>query len=314
MSLLSILAATAFAAEAILSPLADGAVSLFINNEKPKVSFGQLVATYVENTASHSASLSLATGSATIATTAAQLTLPMLDLAARPASASPIPRLRQDHFTIAVLGDSMIDTLGPDIPHLKSRLEHMYPGVTFRLLNFGVGGTNIESGLLRITQDYQYLGVTRASVASQKPDLVIVESFGYNPFPDAPDPLNRHWLDLAQIVDAIKKYIPEAKILIVATIAPDANTFGDGVPGIAFDPISKRELTNLIKSYLDNAVRFAQGERLPYADVYHASLDRQGNAKPGYINPGDHIHPSDAGKALFARKVSEAIAQFHLLE
>lgn len=313
MNLLAILAATVYAAESILSPLADDATSFFNEIEKPKISFGQL-------TASVSARPTLivqASGSGSISSASSQLISSILSIVLpsdHPATPSPTPRPRKDHYTIAVLGDSMVDTLGPDVPHLKHRLEQQYSGTKFTLLNYGVGSTNIESGLLRITQDYQYLGVNHPSVASQKPDVVIVESFGYNPFPDAPDPLNRHWLDLAHMVDTIKKYIPDAKIMIAATIAPDANSFGDGIPGFSFDPVSKQELTALIKSYLDNAVRFAQGEHLPFADVYHASLDRNGNGKAGYINTGDHIHPSEAGKAFFARKVSESIQEYHLLE
>ena len=54
-------------------------------------------------------------------------------------------------LTIALLGDSMIDTLGPDLPHLKKELAKRFQKTQFTLLNYGAGATNIESGLSRLT-------------------------------------------------------------------------------------------------------------------------------------------------------------------
>jgi len=52
---------------------------------------------------------------------------------------------------IAVLGDSMIDTLGPGIPALQKELIKAYPYLNPTILNYGNGGTNIDYGIERLT-------------------------------------------------------------------------------------------------------------------------------------------------------------------
>lgn len=216
--------------------------------------------------------------------------------------------------TIAFLGDSMIDTLGSDLRLVHDELVRVYPDATFTLLNYGVGGENIVSGLERVTRDTVYLGQHRPSLLSQQPDVIVIESFGYNPFTFEMGALEQHWLSLAYIVDAIKANLQGTKIVIAATIAPNSRTFGDGASGLSFSQEDKWQRTQTIKSYLENALRFAQSERIPLADVYHASLDSAGDGKELYVNPGDHIHYSDLGRQLFARTVVNTIATNKLLE
>ena len=138
-------------------------------------------------------------------------------------------------------------------------------------------------------------------------DIVLVESFGYNPLPPEVGDINTHWLALSHIVKEIHDSLPDTKIIIGATIAPNAEVFGDGAPGVSFDLQAKREHVDRVKQYIESAIAFANGEHLPLADAYHASLDGGGNGKLTYINPGDHIHYSDAGRALFAQKIFDAI-------
>jgi hypothetical protein len=223
-------------------------------------------------------------------------------------------RARKPHYTIALLGDSMTDTLGPNIPHLQTKLTVLFPATTFTLLNYGVGGTNIDYGIERLINSYTYLGKTIPSLISQNPDVVVVESFGYNPYPYDSGALEKHWLQMATVVDSLKKSLPGVKIIIAATIAPNSQVFGDGAPGIAFALQDKIERTTVIKQYLDSTVKFARSQQLPLADAYHPSLDARGDGKLIYINGGDHIHYSDAGRAFFAQKIADAIIANHLLE
>lgn len=233
------------------------------------------------------------------------------------AGEATVPEIRatkKQEVTVALLGDSMIDTLGADLRLVQDELKRIYPDTKFTLYNYGVGGENIVSGLERITRSTQYLGIDRPPLVSLYPDIVIVESFAYNPFPFETGALDQHWLSLAYIVDILKANIPETKIVIAATIAPNTDVFGENAPGLAFDPEDKRRRSATIQTYLENTIRFAQSQQLPIADVYHSSLDSHGNGKLQYINPGDHIHYSDAGRQLFARIVAETIVNHKLLE
>lgn len=301
MSLFSLFVGVVMAAEGIISPLSDDMIHTVYQPvpQQPKISFGTLNRLPI-----------------TTPTPTPQLpaVLGVQDTIATASSAPPTYRARKKHFAIALLGDSMIDTLGPEIPHLKNRLTTLFPGTTFTMLNYGVGATNIDYGIERLTNSYEYLGRSITSLVSQLPDVVVVESFGYNPYPFDNGAIEKHWLALATIVSTLRARIPAVKIVIAATIAPNSKAFGDGAPGLSFSPTDKSERTQVIKKYLDSTVKFAKSEHLPLADSYHASLDKNGDGILSYINGGDHIHYSDAGRALFAQKVADAMIASHILE
>lgn len=285
MNLLSLFAGVVFAAETILSPLQDESPIISQSVTKPTMTFSQLPGGQV---------LGLET-----------------EATPSPTPTPPNRVTRKDRFAIALLGDSMIDTLG-GLSDLQNALHKTYPKTTFSLLNYGVGGTNIDYGLERLTSNYVYLGNDVLALVSEKPDIVVVESFGYNPYSFDEGALDKHWLQLAHIVDVTKKELPEAKIVIAATIAPDAKTFGDGA--LSWETEGKLHKTTVIKSYLENTVRFAQSQHLPLADAYHPSLDSSGNGKEEYINQGDHIHYSDQGREFFSQKIADTIMNNKLLE
>lgn len=289
------------ASEGIISPLSDeqpGVFTLFIS--KPAVGFSGLTAPRI--------------GSVLGETSVTEPT--PTPLSAEPAEPTATKKARKNSFTITLLGDSMTDTLGPDGAGLPNLLKRSYPGTEFTVINHGVGAENIDSGLYRVTNAYSYLGSGRSSVIADKPDIVVIESFGYNPYPveNLDVAIDTHWLKLAEIIDTIHANLPETKIVIAATIAPNWDVFGDGAPFINFSPEGKRTKVAEIKRYIESTIAFAQGQSLPLADAYHPSLDSSGNGKISYINGGDHIHYSDAGRALFARAVSSAIVKAGLLE
>lgn len=282
---LSLFATVVFAAESIISPIPDPEPPMVLSLEtsKPDVSFDEL-------------------------------------LIASP-TPSPIPTAairstQKRSYTITLLGDSMVDTLGPVGGGLGEKLNRTYPNATFTIINHGVGAENIDSGLRRLTNGYSYLGLGRNSVVSEKPDVIVIESFGYNPYPlpDINDALTKHWLKLAEIVDTIRRELPGTKIVIAATIAPNWDVFGDGAPFISMSPEGKRTKVEEIKKYIESAVGFAKSQGLPLADAYHPTLDANGNGKLPYINPGDHIHYSDSGRSLMAGKITDAIVSNRLLE
>lgn len=303
MNLLSLFVSVVYAAEVIVSPIPEDVPELtHVIIQQPSRSFGSL--TPFTNT--QSVVLGASTDKAII---------PALKDVPAPAVQEQVThRARKNAFTIAVIGDSMVDTLGPGVPQLNNKLTQIYPGTSFQILNYGVGSTNIEYGITRLTNAYDYLGKHIPSLISQKPDIVVIESFGYNPLSSDNGELDQHWLKLSQAVDTVRNNLPDSKIVIAATIAPNWDVFGDGAPGISFSQQDKRERVTRIKSYLENTVKFAQSQHLPIADAYHASLDGNGNGRINLINAGDHIHYSDSGRALFAQKVADSILANRLLE
>lgn len=213
----------------------------------------------------------------------------------------PKPRVIEKTYRLAVLGDSMIQTMGAGLPDLASTLKKYYPNINFKLLNYGIGATDIESGLNRLPD-----------LLAQNPDIIVIESFAYNHWNNTQSDLNRQWLTLAKMIDAIKSQ-SQAKIILTAAIAPDQNTLCDGIEGINLLPQHKREKAQTIKAYLQNLVNFANSQGYPLADAYHSSLNRDGNGRAIYVNSNDHLHPSAAGRALLSEKIANTILQNQLL-
>lgn len=279
-----------FAAEQIISPLPD--------NPKPEVSFGVLARNMV---------LGMTTTHDT------EETVYSVPIEPKTEEKEQTVLLHKKEIKIALLGDSMTDTLGIDFPALQTLLKQKFPGIQPLILNYGVGGTNIDQGIPRITSGYTYQGRTLKSMVDEQPDIVVLESFAYNPFPFDTGALEKHWLSLSHAVDSISTNIPGAKIIIGVTIAPNTDVFGDGA-GLSFQPKDKQERTQVIRNYLESTIQFAKGQHIPLADAYTPSRDSTGNGILKYINRGDDIHPSGDGAALYAQTVFNTIVSAHLLQ
>lgn len=300
-----------YASEGIISPIPDPTPIIApLINKKPLISFSDLLNAMPEAGGNVLGATATATLSATLTPP------PQVTPEANPTPSPATRTAKKRAMTITLLGDSMIDTLGPIGGGLASRLNAVYPNATFTIINHGVGAENIDSGLRRLTNGYSYLGLGRNSVISEKPDIIVIESFGYNPYPlpDINDALTTHWLRMASLVDTIHQQSPETKIVMAATIAPNWDVFGDGAPFINFSPEGKRMKVEEIKKYIENTIAFAKSQGLPLADAYHPSLDAAGNGKLTYINAGDHIHYSDAGRALFSQIIANTLVSNRLLE
>ena len=215
-------------------------------------------------------------------------------------------------YTIAILGDSMTDTLGKDLPHLSSLLKQNYPHKNFVLLNYGQGATNIDQGLYRLTHPTKYLDIDYPPLFHLNPDIIIVESFAYNHWGGELNDLNRHWLALVKIVDAIKNYSPETKIIMLATISPNPKIYGDGI--LNWPTNRKWDAVITTKAYLQNFINFANAAYLPLADAYNPSLNGDGHGDPKFINPTDNLHPSSEGKLLITQKIVDTIKSFNLIK
>lgn len=215
--------------------------------------------------------------------------------------------------TVAVLGDSMIDTLGSGIPQLVTALNRLYPTKKFVVLNYGLGSSNLESGLNRLDHDYVNKDQTIPSLFSQNPDIVVVESFAYNNYGNTQAGYDKQWLNLGAIISKINQFLPQAKIVLAATIAPNSVTFANNAPNINYTALEKVERTSTIKLYLQNLISFANSQGFPVADAYHPSLvGNDGNQS--YINAADNIHPSTAGGQLFCNSIAKTIGDNGLIE
>lgn len=214
-------------------------------------------------------------------------------------------------YTIALLGDSMVDTLGPDLPILRKLLINNFPGRNFALLNYGQGSTDMESGLYRLTNYTTYLEQLFPPLLSYKPDIIVIESFAYNHWSGELHDLNRQWLTIAKMIDTIKAQSAGTRIILAATIGPNPNFFGDGVLNWTESKIW--DATIITKAYLQNMINFATSQQYPLVDAYHPSLNSENHGSRRYINTSDNIHPSEEGKTLFSQKIIDTIKKENMI-
>ncbi|MFC1711491.1 SGNH/GDSL hydrolase family protein [Patescibacteria group bacterium] len=210
------------------------------------------------------------------------------------------------NLTIAIIGDSMVDVMGRDLPALKNALKIYFPKAYFNLLNYGVGAENIEMGLSRIKSSYNYKDISYQSLSAVNPDFVIIESFSYNPFASLDGELDKHWSFLSQMVDFVKTNT-NARILMMATIAPAKIKFGQGPGGVNWPAGQAWEHATRINSLLVNTISFANSAGLPLINAYHLSLQTNGEGNPSYISSHDHIHQNEAGNVFISTLIAKKI-------
>ncbi len=213
-----------------------------------------------------------------------------------PSESVPIP-VKKD-YSIAVYGDSMVDTMGERLEYLEHALKSRYPGVNFTLYNFGKGSENVEIGLSRWGSPLNYQDRHYRPLTEIKPDILIIGSFAYNPF--SPYDRNRHWVGLTKLVEQAKSVSPH--VYMLAEIAPLRSNFGRGPNGVNWDETTAYTHSGHIIEQLENAVSLSKNLGVPLIDAYHGS-----RANPSYTNSSDGIHASVAGHEFTANLIATTL-------
>jgi hypothetical protein len=218
---------------------------------------------------------------------------------------------------IACLGDSMTACWGPEMTELKDALLREYTDNEFMLHNYGVGNTRAEYGNYRITHEYPnpFDKGNMKSLSAVSPDLVIVESFAYNHRLDRLHHIPYYQEILKQIVSTIKETTP-AKVLFLVTIPPDKDHFLDNVLPLKDIALElRKEWAEGADHYLRAAIRFAEEEGIPFANVYQRVSEEveRGASIRWFIDQNDNIHPSRHAYLLTANEIVTTIKEYDLL-
>lgn len=206
-------------------------------------------------------------------------------------------------YTVAIIGDSMVDTMGEVLEYLDSELKTKYPKTKFLLYNYGTGAQNIEMGLARFGSHFKYQTRDYQSLTELKPDILIVASFSYNPF--TPHDRDRHWLTLTKLVETAKQVTP--RVYMLAEIAPLRKDFGKGPQGVNWSDDSNYEHSGRIIEQLQNAIGLSRQLNVPLIDAFSPTFGSNQEGKREYVNPSDGIHPSVEGHKFMAEKIVQTI-------
>ena len=213
---------------------------------------------------------------------------------------TPAPKLSKAVYTIAVFGDSMVDTMGENLEYLDTSLKIKYPNTTFKLYNYGIGGQNVADGVARFKQAFSYQTRNYPSVKDIKADVIILGSFAYNPFPT--HDRNRHWTTLTQLVNEAKS--TGASIYILAEIGPKQTGFGQGPGGINWPKNLVTPHVEHIIEQLENAIALSKELNVPLINAYEKSKIGTKYGNPLYVSSHDGIHPSREGHILMANLIT----------
>lgn len=214
-------------------------------------------------------------------------------------------------YTIVLLGDSMTEVLG-NSDELRAYLKEYYPKKTFEVLNYGFGSTNILSVQERLEQETMH-GRTFRPILDIAFDLILIESFGHNPLSQFPleEGLKKQSEALDKIVDSIKISNPAAKIVFVATIAPNHYRYAEGQVDLA--PEVREKWVNERIAYIKNHIDYAKSHNIPLVNVYERSLNKDQDGDLIYINATDFIHPSPTGVYLISKELAKTIFEQKIL-
>lgn len=201
----------------------------------------------------------------------------------------------KDSYKIAVIGDSMVETMGENFDYLNKALKEKYPKVKFQLYNYGVGSENVISAYQRLDS----LLIRESSF-----DIIIVGTWGYNPV--VPFDQNIYSQNFEKIIEKLSK--TDAKIYILAEIAPLKIGFGQGPGGVNWPiEISYPHVENIL-TQIHSAIYIAKNNNFPLIDTYSPTKkppSLYGQEK--YVNNHDGIHPSILGHQFMAEKIVSVI-------
>ena len=213
---------------------------------------------------------------------------------------------KRSYLTFLV-GDSIVAALGANDEGLREDLLKNYPNHEFVNYNYGFPSTNIESLPDRINSTTTNLGTSYQSINSQGFDLIIIESFAYNPLSQYPvaDGVKKQTEVLDQSVRELISTHPNAVIAIMTPIAPNKELFAKGT--LDLSPTVRAQWVSERVAYIKNAIDFAQSHNIPLIDVYTKSLTPSGDGDLKYIDPHDYIHPSKTGIILINQTIADFI-------
>jgi lysophospholipase L1-like esterase len=214
------------------------------------------------------------------------------------------PKLEDKHvYKILLVGDSMTHALGPHGGRLIDWLQAKFTGKGFLVDNYAYS-TNALTLPSFLNNETKTWDLTFPPILKTEYDVLIIESFGYNPLSDHPlDEGLRIQTDmLTQTVKTLIRDKPHSLVVFMATIAPNKTNFGQRT--INLTPEGRAAAAAERVTYIKNHISYAQAHNIPLIDVYEKSLAANGDGSLKYISVDDYIHPSPDGIELICEKIT----------
>lgn len=223
---------------------------------------------------------------------------------------------KKNTYTIFMIGDSMTHALGPHGGTFSQFINGLYQkdGIGILIDNYAVGSTNILSVNDELTIKTTYWDSTFEPLLPRNFDLILVESFGYNPLSSfgIEDGIKRQNEALDELMKTLITTHPKSAVVFVATIAPNKETYAKKI--VLNIPVADRiKQAEERMAYIKNHIIYAKSHNIPIIDIYNKSLDAAGDGDLKYINPTDYIHPSFMGVDFIGHEIANYIYDNQIL-
>ncbi len=240
---------------------------------------------------------------------------------ASPTPAGPfkyiIPKIeKKREYQIVMLGDSMTYSLGPHGGPFYEYINDLYRKENHGILidNYAQPSTSILTIQDAMNREQKFWDVDLPPLMPRKFDLILIESFGYNPLSQFPreEGLRKQREILDKTVTDLTKSHPKAVIMFVATIAPSKTTFAKNVD-LNMNQSGRKNEVDERSAFILNHVAYAKLHNIPLINIYEKSLKPSGDGNVEYINPDDNIHPSAVGIKFIGQELTDFIYASNIL-
>jgi hypothetical protein len=214
-------------------------------------------------------------------------------------------------YKLVMIGDSMTAALGPHGGPLSDEMNTLYKERATSPQRIIIDNYAISSNILAVneelTKQKTISEYTFPPLLSTDFDIILIESYGYNPLSQfgLSEGLKKQSLALDALMTTLITTHPHSLIIFVATIAPNRAIYAQKTqPNTSAQ--NRDKLADERIAYLKNHIDYATTHHIPLINIYEKSLTAAGDGDKKYINPTDDIHPSFAGVDF----ISHGIATF----
>ncbi len=224
-----------------------------------------------------------------------------------------LPRIQPKNtyeYQIVMVGHSMTRALGPHGGSFSTFINDLYRPSHRGIIidNYAVGSTNVLSLQKQMTTAITLEDKSvRPALLSRQFDVILIESFGYNPLSQFPmdEGLRKQREALDETMKILLKTHPHSRIVFVATIAPNKETYAQKI--LPYLTVSDRILEAQERmTYIKSHMSYAREHNIPLVDIYDKSLI-DGDGDISLINPDDNIHPSFTGVDFIGHELANFI-------
>jgi len=221
-------------------------------------------------------------------------------------------------YKIAMVGDSMTAALGPHGGSLSDYMNSLYKKNVQDPQRIIIDNYAKSSNILAINNEIAKKTTiseyTFGPLLSGNYDLILVESYGYNPLSQfgIDGGIKQQNIALDALMKTLITTLPHADIIFIATIAPNTENYAKAVQP-SYSAADRAKLVAERIAYIKNHIAYAKSHTIPVINIYQDSLTQNGDGNMVYINPTDDIHPSFAGIDFISHKIGDFIYNNNIL-